>query len=61
MKPFMPSAGLCMVDQIEEIVYLNDLCDRWGMDTMTSGNLAAFAVEARRRGKIASGYRLQPA
>jgi len=45
--------GLCMIDQIEEIVYLNDLCDRLGMDTMTSGNLAAFAVEARRRGKIA--------
>jgi aldehyde:ferredoxin oxidoreductase len=45
--------GLCMIDQIEEIVYLNDLCDRLGMDTMTSGNLAAFAIEANRRGKIA--------
>lgn len=44
--------GLCMVDQIEEIVYLNDLCDRMGLDTMSSGNLAAFAIEARRRGKI---------
>jgi aldehyde:ferredoxin oxidoreductase len=44
--------GLCMVDQIEEIVYLNDLCDRLGLDTMSSGNLAAFAIEARRRGKI---------
>ncbi len=44
--------GLCMVDQIEEIVYLNDLCDRMGLDTMSSGNLAAFAIEAKRRGKI---------
>jgi aldehyde:ferredoxin oxidoreductase len=44
--------GLCMVDQIEEIIYLNDLCDRMGLDTMSSGNLAAFAIEARRRGKI---------
>jgi len=44
--------GLCMIDQIEEIVYLNDLCDRLGLDTMSSGNLAAFAIEARRRGKI---------
>jgi aldehyde:ferredoxin oxidoreductase len=44
--------GLCMIDQIEEIVYLNDLCDRMGLDTMSAGNLAAFAVEAKRRGKI---------
>ena len=44
--------GLCMVDQIEEIVYLNDLCDRLGLDTMSAGNLAAFAIEAHRRGKI---------
>jgi aldehyde:ferredoxin oxidoreductase len=28
------------------------LCDRLGLDTMSSGNLAAFAIEARRRGKI---------
>ena len=44
--------GLCMIDQIEEIVYLNDLCDRLGIDTMTAGNIAAFAIEASRRGKI---------
>lgn len=44
--------GLCLVDQIEEIVYLNHLCDRMGVDTMSTGNLAAFAIEARRRGKI---------
>ena len=44
--------GLCMIDQIEEIVYLNHLCDRVGLDTMSTGNLAAFAIEARRRGKI---------
>jgi aldehyde:ferredoxin oxidoreductase len=53
--------GLCMVDQIEEIVYLNDLCDRMGLDTMSSGNLAAFAIEARTTGQDRSGYRLQPA
>jgi len=44
--------GLCMIEEIEEIVFLNDLCDRLGLDTMSSGNLAAFAIEARRRGKI---------
>jgi aldehyde:ferredoxin oxidoreductase len=44
--------GLCMVDSIEEIAYLNDICDRLGMDTITAGNLCAFAMEAGERGKI---------
>jgi aldehyde:ferredoxin oxidoreductase len=44
--------GLCMVKSIEEIIYLNDLCDRLGMDTITAGNLAAFAIEASMKGKI---------
>jgi len=44
--------GLCEVDSIEEIAYLNDLCDRLGMDTITAGNLAAFTIEASRQGKI---------
>ncbi len=44
--------GLCMVKSIEEIVYLNDLCDRLGMDTITAGNLAAFAIEASKRKKV---------
>jgi aldehyde:ferredoxin oxidoreductase len=44
--------GLCMVNSIEEIIYLNDLCDRLGMDTITAGNLAAFAIEASKRKKI---------
>jgi aldehyde:ferredoxin oxidoreductase len=41
--------GLCMIRSIEEIIYLNDLCDRWGMDTITAGNLCAFAIEASHR------------
>jgi aldehyde:ferredoxin oxidoreductase len=44
--------GLCMVKSIEEIIYLNDLCDRMGMDTITAGNLVAFAIEASKRSKI---------
>jgi len=38
--------GLCMIDDIREIAYLNDICDRLGIDTMTAGNLAAFTIEA---------------
>ncbi len=44
--------GLCLVDSIEEIAYLNDICDRLGMDTITAGNLCAFAMEAARRKRI---------
>jgi len=34
------------------VAYLNDICDRLGMDTMTGGNITAFAIEAYKRGKI---------
>jgi aldehyde:ferredoxin oxidoreductase len=44
--------GLCMVNSIEEITFLNDVCDRLGMDTITAGNLCGLAIEAARRGKI---------
>ncbi len=44
--------GLCMIDSIEEIVYLNDICDRLGMDTITTGNLCAFTIEAFKRGIV---------
>ncbi len=48
--------GLCMIDSIEDIVWLNDICDRLGMDTMTAGNLAALTIEASQRGKISETY-----
>ena len=44
--------GLCEVSDIEEILYLNDICDRLGLDTISAGNLAAFTIEASRQGKI---------
>lgn len=44
--------GLCMIEEIEEIAYLNDLCDRLGMDTITAGNLCAFTIEAVKRGRV---------
>ncbi|MBI4773072.1 MAG: aldehyde ferredoxin oxidoreductase family protein [Deltaproteobacteria bacterium] len=44
--------GLCEVADIEEIAFLNDLCDRLGIDTISAGNLAAFAIEAARQQKI---------
>ena len=44
--------GLCQIDSIEEILYLNDICDRLGMDTISAGNLAGLTIEASRQGKI---------
>ena len=44
--------GLCLIDDIREIAYLNDICDRLGMDTITAGNLAAFTIEASHRKSI---------
>ena len=43
--------GLCMIDSIEEIAFLNRLCDSLGMDTITTGNLCSFAMEAYSLGK----------
>jgi aldehyde:ferredoxin oxidoreductase len=44
--------GLCEVESIEEIAYLNDICDRLGIDTISAGNLVAFTIEASRQGRI---------
>ncbi|KPJ78388.1 MAG: aldehyde:ferredoxin oxidoreductase [Deltaproteobacteria bacterium SG8_13] len=44
--------GLCEVDSIEEIAYLNDICDRLGLDTITAGNLAALTIEAVAQRRI---------
>ncbi len=44
--------GLCMIDSLEEIAYLNDICDRQGMDTISAGNLCGLTIEAVRKNKI---------
>jgi aldehyde:ferredoxin oxidoreductase len=44
--------GLCLIKDLREIAYLNDLCDRLGLDTISAGNLCAFAMEASEMGRI---------
>ncbi len=44
--------GLNCLNSLEEVAYLNDICDRLGLDTMTAGNVTAFAIEARKAGKL---------
>ena len=44
--------GLNCVETLEEVAYLNDVCDRLGLDTMSAGNVSAFATEAYKHGRI---------
>ena len=44
--------GLCKILDLGEIIYLNDICDRLGLDTITAGNLVAFCMELSKRGRL---------
>jgi len=44
--------GLCGIDDLADILYLNMICDKLGIDTITAGNVTGFAIEASRRGAI---------
>ena len=49
--------GLCMIEKIEEIVRLNHVCDSLGIDTISAGNMASFAMMAYEQRK--SDYAIQ--
>ena len=40
----------CMVDNLEAICYANELCNRYGIDTIGVANAVSFAMEAYERG-----------
>lgn len=42
----------CCLPSIEDVVYANWLCDNLGMDTISTGNIIAFAIECYERGII---------
>jgi len=44
--------ALCLIDDIEAVAKLNELCNRYGIDTISTGSVIAFAMEARERGLI---------
>jgi aldehyde:ferredoxin oxidoreductase len=43
--------GLCCIKNLDEIAYLNDICDRLGMDTISAGNLVGLVMEATEQGR----------
>ena len=44
--------GLCSINRLDRVTYLNDLCDRLGLDTITTGNLVGLVMEGVERGLI---------
>jgi aldehyde:ferredoxin oxidoreductase len=44
--------GLCMNEDLDSIFYLNELLNRAGMDTISAGATAAFAIECYEKGGL---------
>jgi aldehyde:ferredoxin oxidoreductase len=44
--------SLCLVDDLEAIAKANELCNRYGIDTISCGAAIAFAMEAYEKGLI---------
>ena len=42
--------GECMVDDLAAICKANDLCNRYGLDTISAGSIIAFVMEAYEKG-----------
>ncbi len=41
---------LCLNDDLESIIHLNDICNAYGLDTISTGVAAAFAIECYENG-----------
>jgi aldehyde:ferredoxin oxidoreductase len=44
--------GECLVDNLEAISKANELCNRYGLDTISTGSVIAFGMEAFEKGLI---------
>jgi aldehyde:ferredoxin oxidoreductase len=54
--------GSCLIDNLDVIAKANELCNRYGMDTIDVGNAVAMAMEAYESGLIteeAAGCKLE--
>ena len=43
---------LCLNDNLESIIKVNDICNRYGLDTVSAGSAIAFAIECYENGLI---------
>lgn len=44
--------SLCMNDDIDSIALANQKCNKYGLDTISTGNIIAFAMEASEKGLL---------
>lgn len=44
--------GMCLIDNLEAISYANELCNKYGIDTISTGASIAFAMELFEKGII---------
>jgi aldehyde:ferredoxin oxidoreductase len=42
--------SLCLVDDLEAVAHMNEICNRLGLDTISAGGVLAYAMEARELG-----------
>ena len=45
----------CLIDNMEAISKANELCNRYGLDTVTTGSVIAFTMEAFEKGILTEG------
>jgi aldehyde:ferredoxin oxidoreductase len=45
---------LCLIDNLEAVAKANDLCNRYGLDTISTGAVIAFAMECYEEGLLTS-------
>jgi len=44
--------SMCLNDNLESIIKVNDICNRYGLDTISAGSIIAFAIECYENGLI---------
>jgi aldehyde:ferredoxin oxidoreductase len=44
--------AMCLNSNVESIIKANDMCDRYGLDTISVGSIIAFAMECYEKGII---------
>jgi aldehyde:ferredoxin oxidoreductase len=47
--------SMCLIDDLPAIAKMNELCNRYGLDVISTGSTVAFAMEAQERGLIEGG------
>ncbi len=43
---------MCLIDDLNAVTFANDLCNRYGLDTISTGVSVAFAMEAFEKGLV---------